>query len=133
MNHRLPALVTSRPCPQHHDPAPAPEYPQPPRYQQLYPPKAESSTSRRCGNPYASGEARHRSIHATVETCACCKRNMGWIYTATCYTAQDVNGRFCPWWCGWPGCGTAVLLLYGCPHDVLVLPARPAPRRLQGC
>ncbi|MGW5432147.1 conjugal transfer protein, partial [Streptomyces sp. NPDC004059] len=30
--------------PQHHDPAPAPEHPKPPRYQQLYPPKAESST-----------------------------------------------------------------------------------------
>ncbi len=22
---------------------------------------------------------------------------MGWIYTATFYTAQDVSGRFCPW------------------------------------
>ncbi|WP_331743952.1 recombinase family protein (plasmid) [Streptomyces sp. NBC_01136] len=44
VDHRLLALVTARPRPQHHYPAPAPEHPQLPRYQQLYPPKAESST-----------------------------------------------------------------------------------------
>ncbi|SNX88584.1 hypothetical protein SAMN06272735_9048 [Streptomyces sp. TLI_55] len=43
-------------------------------------------------DPLASG-----SIRAAAETCACCKRNRGWIYTATFYTAQDVSGRFCPW------------------------------------
>lgn len=43
-------------------------------------------------DPLASG-----SIRAASETCACCKRDTGWIYTATFYTAQDVSGRFCPW------------------------------------
>ncbi|AMW08146.1 hypothetical protein A4E84_00430 [Streptomyces qaidamensis] len=43
-------------------------------------------------DPLASG-----SIRASTETCACCKANRGWIYTATFYTAQDVRGRFCPW------------------------------------
>ncbi|MFC9279090.1 CbrC family protein [Streptomyces collinus] len=43
-------------------------------------------------DPLASG-----AIRAAAETCACCKRNAGWIYTATFYTAQDVSGRFCPW------------------------------------
>ncbi|GAA1287902.1 CbrC family protein [Streptomyces javensis] len=37
------------------------------------------------------------SIRAATETCACCKCNTGWIYTATFYTAYEVNGRFCPW------------------------------------
>ncbi|MEU4038991.1 CbrC family protein [Streptomyces collinus] len=31
-------------------------------------------------DPLASG-----SIQAASETCACCKRNAGWIYTATFY------------------------------------------------
>ncbi|MEV0241999.1 CbrC family protein [Streptomyces sp. NPDC050674] len=43
-------------------------------------------------DPLASG-----SIRAAAETCACCERDRGWIYTATFYTAQDVSGRFCPW------------------------------------
>ncbi|MFI1791029.1 CbrC family protein [Streptomyces olivaceoviridis] len=43
-------------------------------------------------DPLASG-----SIRAASETCACCKGNRGWIYTATFYTAQDVSGRLCPW------------------------------------
>ncbi|MFE2165465.1 CbrC family protein [Streptomyces sp. NPDC059447] len=37
------------------------------------------------------------SIRESAETCACCNRNTGWIYTATFFTAQDVSGRFCPW------------------------------------
>lgn len=37
------------------------------------------------------------SIRESDETCACCNRNTGWIYTATFFTAQDVSGRFCPW------------------------------------
>ncbi|WP_340562604.1 CbrC family protein [Streptomyces sp. GSL17-111] len=37
------------------------------------------------------------SISASTETCACCRRDRGWIYTAPFYTAQDVSGRFCPW------------------------------------
>ncbi|AQS66886.1 CbrC family protein [Streptomyces pactum] len=43
-------------------------------------------------DPLASG-----SICAAAETCACCRRDRGWIYTATFYSAQDVSGRFCPW------------------------------------
>ncbi|MFF9757620.1 CbrC family protein [Streptomyces sp. NPDC014344] len=43
-------------------------------------------------DPLASG-----SIRAAADTCACCKRSVGWIYTATFYTAHEVNGRFCPW------------------------------------
>lgn len=43
-------------------------------------------------DPVASG-----SISESGETCACCERSTGWIYTATFYTAQDVKGRFCPW------------------------------------
>ncbi|MFD7677041.1 CbrC family protein [Streptomyces sp. NPDC060187] len=43
-------------------------------------------------DPVASG-----SVHENAETCACCNRITGWIYTATFYTAQDVSGRFCPW------------------------------------
>ncbi|POX50897.1 hypothetical protein C3488_13070 [Streptomyces sp. Ru72] len=43
-------------------------------------------------DPVASG-----SIRASAETCACCGRDTGWIYTATFYTAHDVDGRFCPW------------------------------------
>ncbi|WP_180687579.1 CbrC family protein [Streptomyces gossypiisoli] len=42
--------------------------------------------------PVASG-----SIRESAETCACCERATGWIYTATFYTAQQVSGRFCPW------------------------------------
>ncbi len=58
VNHRLLALVTSRPCPQHHAPAPAPEHPRPPRYQQLYPPKAESSTRFPCIGPSSGTRSR---------------------------------------------------------------------------
>ncbi|WP_329331530.1 CbrC family protein [Streptomyces sp. NBC_00663] len=43
-------------------------------------------------DPLASG-----SIRASAETCACCGRAMGWIYTATFYTAHEVSGPFCPW------------------------------------
>ncbi|MEU5522663.1 CbrC family protein [Streptomyces sp. NPDC047860] len=43
-------------------------------------------------DPLATG-----SIRAAAETCACCKRARGWIYTAAFYTAQDVGGQFCPW------------------------------------
>ncbi|CAM5360203.1 hypothetical protein SVIOM342S_09125 [Streptomyces violaceorubidus] len=43
-------------------------------------------------DPLASG-----SIRASAESCACCGRNTGWIYTATFYSAQEVSGRFCPW------------------------------------
>ena len=43
-------------------------------------------------DPLASG-----SIRESTETCACCNRATGWIYTATFYTAQEVSGRFCPW------------------------------------
>ena len=43
-------------------------------------------------DPVASG-----SVRESAETCACCNRSTGWIYTATFYTAQDVSGRFCPW------------------------------------
>ncbi|MFC8097132.1 CbrC family protein [Streptomyces sp. NPDC057363] len=42
--------------------------------------------------PLASG-----SIRASAESCACCGRSTGWIYTATFYSAQEVSGRFCPW------------------------------------
>jgi uncharacterized protein CbrC (UPF0167 family) len=43
-------------------------------------------------DPVASG-----SIREAAEACACCERERGWIYTATFYTAREVNGRFCPW------------------------------------
>ncbi|RLV04556.1 hypothetical protein CTZ27_11615 [Streptomyces griseocarneus] len=43
-------------------------------------------------DPVASG-----SIRESTETCACCERSAGWIYTATFCTAQDVDARFCPW------------------------------------
>ncbi|MEU9137044.1 CbrC family protein [Streptomyces sp. NPDC048404] len=43
-------------------------------------------------DPVASG-----SIRAAAETCACCRRDRGWIYTATFSTAHEVDGRFCPW------------------------------------
>ncbi|MFJ9673062.1 CbrC family protein [Streptomyces sp. NPDC101221] len=43
-------------------------------------------------DPLASG-----SIRASAESCACCGRSTGWIYTATFYSAQEVSGRFCPW------------------------------------
>ncbi|SEG93217.1 hypothetical protein SAMN05216223_12756 [Actinacidiphila yanglinensis] len=43
-------------------------------------------------DPVASG-----SLREAAETCACCERDRGWIYTATFYTAREVNGRFCPW------------------------------------
>ncbi|URN14485.1 CbrC family protein [Streptomyces radiopugnans] len=36
-------------------------------------------------------------MRASAETCACCGRATGWIYTATFYTADEVGGRFCPW------------------------------------
>ncbi|MGG8410463.1 CbrC family protein [Streptomyces sp. 12297] len=42
--------------------------------------------------PVASG-----SIRASAEQCACCGRSRGWIYTATFYTTQQVDGSFCPW------------------------------------
>ncbi|MFF4474434.1 CbrC family protein [Streptomyces sp. NPDC001599] len=43
-------------------------------------------------DPVASG-----SIHASAESCVCCGRSTGWIYTATFYSAHEVGGRFCPW------------------------------------
>ncbi|MFJ8011200.1 CbrC family protein [Streptomyces sp. NPDC096339] len=43
-------------------------------------------------DPVASG-----SVRESTETCACCHRGTGWIYTATFYTTQDVSGSFCPW------------------------------------
>ncbi|MFF5494196.1 CbrC family protein [Streptomyces aquilus] len=43
-------------------------------------------------DPIASG-----SVRESAETCACCHRATGWIYTATFYTAQEVSGSFCPW------------------------------------
>lgn len=43
-------------------------------------------------DPLASG-----SIRASAESCACCGRSTGWIYTATFYSAHEVSGRFCPW------------------------------------
>lgn len=43
-------------------------------------------------DPVASG-----SIREGTETCVCCERSTGWIYTASFYTAQDVDGQFCPW------------------------------------
>ncbi|MGX1915996.1 CbrC family protein [Streptomyces phaeochromogenes] len=43
-------------------------------------------------DPLVSG-----SIRASTEKCACCHRSTGWIYTATFYTAQEVDGNFCPW------------------------------------
>lgn len=43
-------------------------------------------------DPLASG-----SFRESAESCACCNRATGWIYTASFYTAQEVSGRFCPW------------------------------------
>jgi uncharacterized protein CbrC (UPF0167 family) len=43
-------------------------------------------------DPLATG-----AVHASAEVCICCNRSTGWIYTAAFYTAQEVNGRFCPW------------------------------------
>ncbi|MFE1560028.1 CbrC family protein [Streptomyces sp. NPDC058734] len=43
-------------------------------------------------DPVATG-----SVRKSAETCACCNRNTGWIYTATFYTARNVSGTFCPW------------------------------------
>ncbi|MEU7644732.1 CbrC family protein [Streptomyces huasconensis] len=43
-------------------------------------------------DPLASG-----SIRESAEKCACCHRGTGYIYTATFYTAQETDGRFCPW------------------------------------
>jgi uncharacterized protein CbrC (UPF0167 family) len=43
-------------------------------------------------DPVASG-----SIREAAETCACCERNRGWVYTANFYTAREVDGPFCPW------------------------------------
>ncbi|CAM5230206.1 UPF0167 protein [Streptomyces spiroverticillatus] len=43
-------------------------------------------------DPVASG-----SVRESAETCVCCNRSTGWIYTATFYTAREVSGRFCPW------------------------------------
>ncbi|MEU8874093.1 CbrC family protein [Streptomyces javensis] len=43
-------------------------------------------------DPVASG-----SIRRADERCACCERSTGWIYTASFYTAHEVDGPFCPW------------------------------------
>ncbi|MET9378827.1 CbrC family protein [Streptomyces sp. NPDC002992] len=43
-------------------------------------------------DPVGSG-----SIRASAESCACCHRSTGWIYTATFYTTEVVNASFCPW------------------------------------
>lgn len=43
-------------------------------------------------DPVATG-----SIKRAAETCACCGRDRGWIYTASFYTAGEVDGPFCPW------------------------------------
>ncbi|MER7485882.1 CbrC family protein [Streptomyces sp. NPDC126497] len=43
-------------------------------------------------DPLATG-----AVRASDETCACCERATGWIYTAAFHTAHDVTGHFCPW------------------------------------
>ncbi|WP_371749783.1 CbrC family protein [Streptomyces sp. NBC_01283] len=43
-------------------------------------------------DPLASG-----SIRASADKCVCCDRSTGWIYTASFYTAQEINGNLCPW------------------------------------
>ncbi|MGW1544124.1 CbrC family protein [Streptomyces sp. NPDC002309] len=53
---------------------------------------AELPSFRYHPDPVASG-----SISESAETWACRTRSTGWIYTATFYTAQDVNGQFSPW------------------------------------
>lgn len=61
-------------------------------YEQTAPVSSELPAFRYHPDPLASG-----SIRESAETCACCNRATGWIYTATFYTAQEVSGRFCPW------------------------------------
>ncbi|UFQ19701.1 CbrC family protein [Streptomyces huasconensis] len=46
---------------------------------------------------------RSGSIRESAEKCACCHRGTGYICTATFYTAQETDGRFCPW-CVADGC-----------------------------
>ncbi|UNR58307.1 CbrC family protein [Streptomyces sp. A10(2020)] len=43
-------------------------------------------------DPVATG-----SVRASTRACACCGRARGWIYTATFYSAQEIDGPFCPW------------------------------------
>ncbi|MBZ2408973.1 CbrC family protein [Streptomyces sp. L06] len=43
-------------------------------------------------DPVATG-----SVRASTRTCACCGRARGWVYTATFYTAQEIDGPLCPW------------------------------------
>ncbi|MGH4031258.1 CbrC family protein [Actinomycetota bacterium Odt1-20B] len=43
-------------------------------------------------DPVATGAFR-----MSADACSCCGRATGWIYTATFYTAQEVDKSFCPW------------------------------------
>jgi uncharacterized protein CbrC (UPF0167 family) len=47
--------------------------------------------------PTLTYETTSGSVREAAEACACCESETGWIYTATFYTAREVNGRFCPW------------------------------------
>ncbi|MFE2324737.1 CbrC family protein [Streptomyces sp. NPDC059385] len=55
-------------------------------------PQAFVAAARYHPDPVASG-----SVRESTETCACCNRSTGWIYTVTFHTAQEISGRFCPW------------------------------------
>lgn len=43
-------------------------------------------------NPLATG-----SIRVGAERCACCGRERGYIYTASVYGRNDLEGQLCPW------------------------------------
>ncbi|MET8674991.1 CbrC family protein [Streptomyces albidoflavus] len=43
-------------------------------------------------DPVATG-----SVRASTRACACCGQARGWIYTATFYSAQEIDGPFCTW------------------------------------
>ncbi|MGW1591375.1 CbrC family protein [Streptomyces sp. NPDC002386] len=43
-------------------------------------------------DPVATG-----SLRQSHESCVCCDRSTGWIYTASFYTARTLDGRLCPW------------------------------------
>ncbi|MFF8934615.1 CbrC family protein [Streptomyces paradoxus] len=71
-------------------------------------------------DPLASG-----SIRAAADTCACCKRNTGWIYTAAFYTSLSTSWP--TWTTGRPPCSSAA------PRAAPISPTPTHPRsRLLG-
>jgi uncharacterized protein len=47
--------------------------------------------------PYHPDPIATRVIQASDETCVCCGQTRGYVYRASIYTVEKIQGRICPW------------------------------------